>query len=175
MRRLSPWAVLLSAPLAIHAYGEVYLSPSQACQALFPGGRFGPLQELKLSKDEVQRIEKASGVDVREPKLSYFKAGGGGLVMVDRVLGKHDFITFALGLDAGGKVAGVEILEYKETYGGQVRNAQWRDQFKGKGPGDPVTVGRDIRNISGATLSSTHISRGVRRLLEAYAVVHGRL
>ena len=65
----------------------------------------------------------------------------------------------------------VEILDYREAFGGQVRGAAWRAQFTGKTSGSPVKLGQDIKNISGASLSSKHITDGVRRLLATYAIV----
>jgi len=47
----------------------------------------------------------------------------------------------------------------------------WRAQFVGKRGGSPLRLGNDIRNISGATLSSKHITDGVKRLLATHAVV----
>jgi Na+-transporting NADH:ubiquinone oxidoreductase subunit NqrC len=73
-------------------------------------------------------------------------------------------------LTADGKVRQVEILEYREAYGGQVRNARWREQFVGRHHGDPVQIGQDIQNISGATLSCQHLTDGIRRLLATYAI-----
>jgi hypothetical protein len=58
------------------------------------------------------------------------------------------------GLDADGAVKRVEILEYREAYGDQVRNPTWRSQFTGKKHGARLTLTKDIQNISGATLSS---------------------
>jgi Na+-transporting NADH:ubiquinone oxidoreductase subunit NqrC len=68
-------------------------------------------------------------------------------------------------------VRDVEILDYKESYGDQVRNPAWRAQFTGKRHGAPLKLTSDIKNISGATLSSKHITDGVRRLLSTYAIV----
>jgi len=65
----------------------------------------------------------------------------------------------------------VEILEYRETYGDQVRNEAWRAQFTGKTHAAPLKLGTDIQNISGATLSSRHITDGVKRLLTTYDLV----
>jgi hypothetical protein len=52
-----------------------------------------------------------------------------------------------------------------------VRDPRWRAQFNGKRAGDTLRVGQDIQNLSGATLSSRHITDGVRRLLALYEVV----
>jgi len=89
--------------------------------------------------------------------------------VLDRVVGKHEFITVAIGINANGTVKGIEIMEYRESYGYEVRDASWRAQFVGKGAGSPLQLGEDIKNISGATLSSKHITDGVKRTLQKYA------
>ena len=66
----------------------------------------------------------------REEKV--WKVEGGGWLIVDEVLGKHEFITYALGLNADGSVKQIEIMDYRETYGYQVRDAEWRAQFVGQ-------------------------------------------
>ena len=94
-----------------------------------------------------------------------------GRVIVDSVLGKFEQIDYAVALDASGKVLAVEILTYREGHGGEVRMPSWRNQFVGKTAADPVRVGADIANISGATLSCTHLADGVHRLV-AWAAKH---
>src|SRR5262249_32741515 len=93
-----------------------------------------------------------------------------GYLFVDAVIGRHDLITYAVALTLDGRVRQVEILEYTEAYGSEIRNASWRKQFVGRSHSDPVHLGRDILNISGATLSCQHVTDGVRRLLALYAV-----
>jgi Na+-transporting NADH:ubiquinone oxidoreductase subunit NqrC len=67
-------------------------------------------------------------------------------------------------------VTGIEILDYRETHGGEVRNTAWRAQFTGKRYGAGLRLGEDVQNISGATLSCKHIAEGVRRVLALHAV-----
>jgi Na+-translocating ferredoxin:NAD+ oxidoreductase RnfG subunit len=92
-----------------------------------------------------------------------------GWIMEDRVIGKSEAITYALALDTNGAVLALEILDYREAHGGEIRIPAWRRQFVGKTARDPVTLNRDIKNISGATLSCRHITEGVQRLLQVYA------
>ena len=80
-------------------------------------------------------------------------------------------IPYALALNSDGSVRGIEILEYRESYGGQVREPLWRAQFIGKRHGAEFALYEDIQNISGATLSSRHITDGVKRLLATYDIV----
>ena len=96
---------------------------------------------------------------------------GGGWFIVDKVIGKHELITYAVGVDADGSVRSIEILEYLESYGGQIRYADWRRQFAGKTAADPLKLEQDIRNISGATLSCRHVTEGVKRLLALHEIV----
>lgn len=169
-RRLpSPWlaAPLLVAPLVVQA--TQYLSIDQAQRLLFPTATGYALQALELTSGQVSAIEQASGTQVvnRKPRMWRAMAGDRllGHLFVDQVYGKHEFITYALAVTADGQVAGVEILDYRETHGDEVRQPRWRAQFLGKDAGDAVKLGRDIQNISGATLSCRHLTDGVRRLL----------
>ena len=94
-----------------------------------------------------------------------------GRYIVDHVIGKHLYIDYAVTLDAGGRVQRVDILQYREAYGGEVRDRSWLNQFVGKSSASALRVGVDIRNISGATLSSHHVTEGVKKILGLYG--HG--
>ena len=91
-----------------------------------------------------------------------------GLFVLDHVIGKHLYIDYTVALDTSGRVTKVDILQYRESYGGEVREGGWLAQFVGKGSGSALRVGSDIRNISGATLSSLHVTEGVKRVLGTY-------
>jgi hypothetical protein len=139
-------AISISAP----AYAVQYLSIAEAQRHAFPGATFSEIQAGRVWKAE-------SGGRL----LGYF--------VFDRVIGKHLYIDYAVSVDPGGRVHKVDILEYRESYGGEVRSPSWLGQFVGKTSASPLTVGSDIRNISGATLSSDHITQGVKRVLAAYS------
>lgn len=93
-----------------------------------------------------------------------------GWLIVDRVIGKSELITYALAIDANGAVKALEILDYRESHGSEIHLAGWRNQFVGKTVADPMMLNQDIRNISGATLSCRHVTEGVQRLLKLYNV-----
>jgi Na+-translocating ferredoxin:NAD+ oxidoreductase RnfG subunit len=165
--RLLPLAAL-AMPAAVHAM--VYLSVEQAQSAMFPHQKLTPAFR-QLQPTEIGAIKRASGVAPLSKQLQAWRAQDGGWFIVDRVVGKHEFITYAVALTRDGAVRNVEILEYRETYGGEVRNAAWRQQFVGKRFGGGVQLGKDIKNISGATLSSRHVTDGVRRLLATWELL----
>jgi Na+-translocating ferredoxin:NAD+ oxidoreductase RnfG subunit len=157
------------AAICAPAHALVYLSVEQAQRVMFPGRSLTALP-LALTPEQIAAIEHDSGVKVYAGSLRAWQADDGGYLFVDAVIGKHDLITYAVALTAEGKVRQTEILEYREAYGGEVRNAHWRAQFNGRQHGDPVQIGRDIQNISGATLSCEHVTDGIRRLLATYAI-----
>ena len=166
--------LLAAAPVAIvsPAWSTVYLTVPQAQSLLFPGG--GLTADFRtLTPEQAKAIRARSGVNVLSKGVKLWRAPDGGALIVDEVVGKHEFIPFAVALDPSGAVRAVEILEYRETYGGQVRDPAWRAQFVGKRDGAPLALGKDIRNNSGGTLSARHITDGVKRLLVTYATVYG--
>jgi Na+-transporting NADH:ubiquinone oxidoreductase subunit NqrC len=152
---------------AAPAYAVTYLTLEQAQTAIFPGKKLTP-SDVELSREQRKMIEKVSGVRVRNPELKVWRVEGSGWFILDEVIGKHEFITYAVGLTQDGAVKQIEVMDYRETYGGQVRDEKWRAQFTGKKHGAKLKLDDDIQNISGATLSSRHIADGVRRLLATY-------
>ena len=170
--RIIPSAVAAVAPAP--AAATVYLTIPAAQQALFPGARFveHPLALSDAQRKAIARAARAPGYD-KVQRVWEARSGSGraGWFMVDRVIGKHEFITYALALGADGTIRGVEILDYRETYGGEIRNPKWRQQFVGKRPGSQLQLDKDIKNISGATLSSRHVTDGVRRLMVTYQML----
>jgi len=160
----------LGAVVSIEAQATVYLSVAEAQQAMFPAQLLSA-QELRLDDAQRAAIAQASGMRSSAFKPQVWRAPEGGWFLVDAVIGKSELITYALGLNADGHVRQLEILEYRESHGGEVRYPRWRDQFKGKGPDDPVALGEDIQGISGATLSCEHLTAGVKRLLATWDLV----
>jgi len=166
------WPTFIAAPLALVApatHASVYLSIEQAQQVIFPGAKF-IATNIALTETQARQIAERSGARTRGRDQRVWEVAGAGWFFVDEVIGKHDLITYAVGLNADGKVRGIEILEYRESYGHEVRTPAWRRQFAGKSVADPLQLDQDIRNISGATLSCRHVTAGVKRLLALHEI-----
>jgi hypothetical protein len=162
-------ALPISALVAPSAFAVQYLTVDQAQKAIFPGKTFTPAP-MKLTSSQRKAIEQASGVRVLRDEQQVWRVSRGGWFIVDEVVGKHEFITYAVGLSADGLVKQIEIMDYRETYGGQIRDEKWRVQFVGKTSKSPLKLDADIKNISGATLSCRHVTDGVKRLLAFYEI-----
>ena len=155
---------------AAHLSAKTYLTVEQAQKSLCKGLTLRAAN-VELTKEQMKSIHAACKVRVRNSKINAWKTSDGGWFIVDQIIGKHEFIDMAVALSPAGKVKGVDILEYRESYGHEVINPKWLAQFIGKSPGQELAVDKQIRNISGATLSSVHVTEGVRRLLETWSQV----
>jgi len=157
------------------ALAERYLSLAEAQRVCFPQADRFEAQTIRLTAEESKAIEKKSGAKVRAQESQVWLARKGtnllGLLLLDHVFGKHEVIEYAVGVSPVGTVQQVEILEYREHYGGEIRNSKWREQFKGKNAGSKVKLNDDIYNISGATISCRNVTEGVRRVLATFEVV----
>ena len=164
-------AIVLAAP----TYAATYHTVESAQRACFPQGGVFASANVNLTKEQRKAIEKASGVRGRlaEQKVWRVMKDGAlaGWFIVDEVIGKHEFITYALALNADGSIKSVEVMDYRENYGSEIRRADWRRQFLGKRNGAKLELDEDIQNISGATLSCRHVTEGVKRLLALHGLV----
>jgi Na+-translocating ferredoxin:NAD+ oxidoreductase RnfG subunit len=151
------------------AYAVDYLSVEQAQKLFFADATSFVDRKLTLTDDQRDTVKERAGTRQRTETQAAWRAEKQGQllgwVMVDDVIGKHEFITYATAIAPDGKVIGVEILSYRETHGGQIRDAAWRDNFKGKTLADTWRLGKDVPNISGATLSCRNVLDGVKRML----------
>lgn len=86
-----------------------------------------------------------------------------GIALVDEEWGKHQPITFLVAMDSHSRIKHVELLVYRERYGGGVRAGRFTGQFKDKSSADPLKIGKDLDAVSGATISSKALSLGVRK------------
>jgi len=157
----------VSAPIVAHA--KIYVSVEQAQKILLPNK---PLTKnpIIITDDLQDRMRSASSIRHPFQGDRIWRATDGGWFIVDEVVGKHEMITYAVALSPSGAVTGIEILDYVESYGYEVAEAQWRNQFIGKTAADQIKLNKDIQNIGGATLSCKHLTDGVKRVAVLYDI-----
>lgn len=151
-----------------------------AVQRVYGSGASAARIVVQLSDPERSRIKADCG-SLPPATFTYqsISVAGkrAGYSVVDNVRGKSQLITYALMVGPGIEVRDLEVLVYREPYGGEIANEAFRRQFRGKQARDNVSIGRGIRNISGATISSNAVTNGTRRLLAILQVLKdgGRL
>ncbi len=134
--------------VATPGFATVYLTIEQAQQVIFPGQNLTPIEGTL--KQKIWRTED------------------GGFFILDKVIGKHELITYALGINPDGSIRQIEIMDYREAYGYEIRQKRWRRQFVGKTATASLNLNEDIVNISGATLSCRHVTEGVKGIMNLY-------
>lgn len=146
-----------------------YLDIDQAQRAVFPTA--DAFQELALQQTptQLEAVLQRAGPQPPHGTIRIWSATRDGRllghVFVDEVIGRQSMITYALAIGTDGAIGGMEIMAYRESHGGEVRNPAWRGQFTHRSDLDQLRFRTDIKNISGATLSSEHVTQGVRWLV----------
>jgi Na+-transporting NADH:ubiquinone oxidoreductase subunit NqrC len=179
MNNIDRWlyapALVIPVMASASAFAVQYMDVEQAQKIMFPAADKFTATTILLTAQQKKQIETSSGVNVRVNDIKAWQSSQSGKVLgwflLDEVYGKHEYITYSLAIGLDGLVTGIEILDYRETHGGEVKNPKWRAQFTGKKAGDTLKLDEDIQNISGATLSCKHLTDGVKRLLATYATV----
>jgi Na+-translocating ferredoxin:NAD+ oxidoreductase RnfG subunit len=170
---------------ALSGQTEVLLSLKDAPRVVFPTADSVVRKDVKSTRELRSAMQAIIGKDepsIWEPfYISYVARKNDkveGYAVICEEVGKHRPITFIVAADRDGKVRDVAIMMYRESRGGEVRYPGFTKQFLGKGLADPIKHRRDIRNVTGATMSSRALARGVRKALAflklTYLEVAGR-
>lgn len=151
------------------ATAETLLSEQQALKIVFPKSESVIAETKTLTSQQREELQKRSGLRFPEREYKFFlgksKGESDSYALVMNEIGKHEFITFIVGITSKGEVGDVAVMEYRESRGGEVREQRFLRQFHGKGQKDAIQVNNDIVNYTGATLSSYAIARGVKKAL----------
>ena len=160
--------LLILTPLTGNA--NIHVNVEDIQESMFPNQNL-MLTPITLSDASRDKMKDASGV--REPfKTEHiWHSDKGEWLVVDEVVGKHEMIKYAVGINSDGSVKQVRVMDYVESYGYEVAENKWLQQFVGKTGNSMIKLNKDIDNISGATLSSKHISDGVKRVMTLYSLV----
>jgi hypothetical protein len=171
-RWILPAALTVTVPLP--SYAVQYLAVPAAQKLCFPECDQFVAAHVKFTPAQIRAIEANSGQKqlLRGQEIWRALQNGKlqGYFILDYVIGKHLVIDYAVALWADGTVKEIEILDYRESYGGEIRNPDWRKQFVGKKSRSHFALNDGILNISGATLSCRHVTEGVQRVLATYEV-----
>jgi Na+-transporting NADH:ubiquinone oxidoreductase subunit NqrC len=168
MKPINMTVLALAAGATSNAFATQYLTVEQAQQAMFPDASGFKDASLQLSAEQMKQVEKLSGLPARSVAWRVFAAYKGdtqlGYMVLDDVVGKFELISYAVAVNPDASIKQIEILTYRESHGFEIKSPAWRKQFVGKTAAAGLAIGDGIASISGATLSCTHVTDGVRRI-----------
>ncbi len=169
MKSALTWLPTAAIVIVSPVYAGQYATVDEAAKRAFPDATEFKESVFQLSADEVRNVATVTGLPAKPVLWRSLLAMNGdkplGVVVLDSVIGKFELIDYAVGIAYDGKIRNVEILAYRESHGYEVRLPAWRKQFFGKDKSSRLRVSEDIASISGATMSATHITDGVRRIV----------
>lgn len=170
IRWIAVCAVLL---VGVTVGATVLITVEEALELAFPGATT-TRETLFLSNDQRSRVEKDSGVEVSSSLATrYVAKGEDGAVLGWAYLDTHRVRTLPetlmVVLGAEGTVQRVEVVTFREPLEYMPREG-WYGQYEGQTLDDDLALKRDIRPVTGATLTARATTEAVRRVLAIHAV-----
>jgi Na+-translocating ferredoxin:NAD+ oxidoreductase RnfG subunit len=155
------------------------MTEDEALRQIFPEANTFQPQRLELGPAQLEDLGEKLGRRLTDREIEYHVARDAsgaplGVAFALDVIGKERPISFMLGVGREGRIQGVEVMVYRESEGSGIRAPRFRAQFIGKTLTDPLRIGRDIQNISGATLSSRATALAARKALALFRYVSER-
>ncbi len=108
-----------------------------------------------------------------EAKISEIRGVSGllGYCVESKVVSRSGPFRIRVLLDSRLYVKQVKVISYPWDRGRDVRKRAFTSQFEGKGPEDPIQLGKDIDAMTGATISSRVMAEGVRDTIKLLKIV----
>jgi Na+-translocating ferredoxin:NAD+ oxidoreductase RnfG subunit len=161
-------------------YAEVLITVDQALKTFFPKADEIQKEIITLTPEQKQRIETEAGVTL-DPDFDqkfYFYAGKQdgkitGYAAANAVNGKWGPIYYMIQISPQGEIQDAMVLAYEEKRGRPVAKNRFLKQFFGKTKNNSLTLMKDIRGVTGATISSRGMTNGIRKLLHIFEMVYG--
>ncbi len=130
------------------------------------------LPEVK-SPDELKEDRKLEDRIKKEVQgVSKVYTSDKGEVIVVKARGYGGPINLAVGIGKDGKIQGVSVISHNETpgLGANLEKEEFLSQFKGKKHKDPLEIGKDVRAITGATVTTKAVLTDIKEALKAHAI-----
>jgi Na+-translocating ferredoxin:NAD+ oxidoreductase RnfG subunit len=155
------------------ASAKVFLTTDEALRLAFPGSRVERRTSF-LTAAQLARAEALAGVEIPSKLVHAYLATSEGRAAGTAYFDTHRVRTLPetvmVVLDPAGKVRRVEVLAFGEPPDYLPRGG-WYGQFAGKELGAGLSLKRDIRPITGATLTARATTGAVRRVLAIHQVL----
>jgi len=154
-----------------------FLSLAEALELAFPECEF-QRESVFLTKEQVVKAEKLAGGKIESRLLLRFtatrkKAGeepklaGWAYVDTHKVRAKRETLLILVNPD--DSIRRIEVLAFAEPLE-YLPRANWYAQFLDKKLDKDLRIKRDIKNVSGATLTADATTRSVRRVLSVHQI-----
>lgn len=162
---------------AAPAAAEVYLTKEQALALVLGAENEQAYEPKPLDAALHAQLDERGLLGERKDQAHFFVGRRNGTIsgyaLIDSEVGKHLPITYIIGFTPTGQVSRVEMMVFREVRGWEARERRFMAQFEGKESSDKFQIGAGLKNVTGATLSSRAIAKGVQRGLLLWQHFYG--
>jgi len=155
------------------AYSVVVQSQEEALQEAFPEA-FVERRTVFLDDRQAEQVRQLGGTKLSSRVVTYYQGIRDGEVLGTAYFDTHrvrtlpEVLMIVVGTDSTvRRVAVLSFLEPRDYLPGE----RWFEQFHGRSLGEGLSLKREIRGITGATLSSRAATQAVRRVLALHQVL----
>jgi Na+-translocating ferredoxin:NAD+ oxidoreductase RnfG subunit len=131
-------------------------------------------ETLFLTDEQIARVADAGGGELSGAMVTRYVATASGEPIGYAYLDTHRVRTLPetlmVVLEPDGRVRRVEVVAFREPLEYIPRDS-WYGQFEGERLSDELALKRDIRPVTGATLTARATTEAVRRILAIHEVV----
>ena len=158
--------------------GKVFLTQEEALELAFPKAEVKRSTEY-LTEEELGRAAKLAGKGVKvERRVVYvYEARQAGKLVGTAYFDAHKVRTMQevlmFTVDTAGRIGRVEILSFAEPLD-YIPRGNWYAQFKGRVLDDDLRLKKDIKGVTGATLTARATTAAARRTLALHTVLTER-
>ena len=188
-KRVAAIAVLFILLPAAVALAFTLLTQEEALKEVFWDGAVIEKETKELTGDTLARIlERLGGSLVytqegsesaaveTQHKIDFFFAKKDGerkgVAIIDVEPGKWGPVEIITAMTTDAAVKNVRVMSYQEQRGQPIARSSFLNQYRGKTSRSPLTVGKDIVAISGATISSRAATFTVKKAIVVYEEVY---
>lgn len=164
---------LIISSLLSPSFSKVYLSKDKALKLAFPDAERIDKITIFLSEEELRQIESIAHTKIKS-KIYIFYVGKKkdeivGYAVIDTHILRTKTETLIIVINPDGTLRRAEILAFFEPTD-YMPSKKWIGLFNSKKLNESMRVGRDIPNITGATITSNSLTESIRKILAVYRV-----
>jgi len=169
-------SLLCVSPQAPAAAGKVFLTVEEALHLAFPDCEI-ERRTIYLSEEQKQEAKELARLELESSIVRPYVATKKGKRIGTAYFDTHEVRTkretVMIAVDPGGKILRLELLAFAEPED-YIPRGKWYGQFKGKRLDAGLNLKRDIKGVTGATLTARATTSAARRSLALHEVLFGK-
>lgn len=173
MFRLITIMFLLLFVVSEFGYSKVFQTKNKALEISFPNATEIEKRQIFLSADQISEIEQLAKTRINSKLYIFYVAKNGeneiGYAVIDTHKLRTSTETVLYVIDPDGKLKKAEILAFFEPQD-YMQGGKWVNLFLDKDLSSSLMVGKDVPNITGATITSHSFAEATRKVLAIYDI-----